>query len=79
MKKNPQQQTTKVLEPLWKKRERDETENLVSTRKSKTFLLVEDKVLCAYLYAWYSGNFYLRHTFLIKPSLLAIEKHYRTT
>lgn len=77
--KNPQQLTTKVLEPLWKKRERDETENLVSTRKSKTFLLVEDKVLCAYLYAWYSGNFYLRHTFLIKPSLLAIEKHYRTT
>lgn len=57
MKKTPQQQTTKVLETLWKKRERDETENLVSTRKSKTFLLVEDKVLCAYLYAWYSGNF----------------------
>lgn len=77
--KKPTATDNKSVGDIVEKRERDETENLVSTRKSKTFLLIEDKVLCAYLYAWYSGNFYLRHTFLIKPSLLAIEKHYRTT
>lgn len=77
--KKPTARDNKSVGAIVEKKERDETENLVSTRKSKTFLLVEDKVLCAYLYAWYSGNFYLRHTFLIKPSLLAIEKHYRTT
>lgn len=77
--KKPTATDNKSVGAIVEKKERDETENLVSTRKSKTFLLVEDKVLCAYLYAWYSGNFYLRHTFLIKPSLLAIEKHYRTT